>query len=269
MSETRERYIFDQALELERARLTGLTATFDPVTMRTLRTVGLAPGWHCLEIGAGTGSIAVALAETVGDTGRVLATDLDTRYLTDLGPGIEVARHDIAADPLEPAAFDLIHARAVLEHLPDRAKVIAKLVEALRPGGVLVLEDFIFDSAVMALHEGAIRPRELAPGLVRAVGAVATGFRAIGADPRYGVELPADLREAGLDGVDAELVFRLIEGGGTAAQFFWGTISELAPKLIGAGLLDPADADQAVTLLRAPGSRWFSIGVVSAWGRRP
>lgn len=85
------------------------------------------------------GSVAGWLSTAVGPTGRVVATDLDVRLLDRLDDRVEVVRHDVTRDPLEHDAFDLVHARAVLEHLPPRDEIVGKLASALRPGGHLVL----------------------------------------------------------------------------------------------------------------------------------
>ena len=50
---------------------------FDPWSMAVLKTVGIAQGWACWEVGAGGGGLISRLLEAVGPTGRVLATDLD------------------------------------------------------------------------------------------------------------------------------------------------------------------------------------------------
>jgi predicted O-methyltransferase YrrM len=113
VSTTDESYIFNRDREHERARLSGLSAQFDPITIRYLTNVGVAEDWHCLEIGAGAGTIARWLAATTGSTGRLVAPDIDTQYLNDLPcPLVEVVRHDITTDPVEQDAFDLVHARA-------------------------------------------------------------------------------------------------------------------------------------------------------------
>src|SRR6202012_624857 len=55
---------------------------------------------------------------------------------------MELRRHDGAADPPpEPGTFDLVHARLVLVHVPDRARALATMAAALRPGGWLLVED--------------------------------------------------------------------------------------------------------------------------------
>src|SRR3989442_1429103 len=101
-----------------RERLEGVAAAMDPATSRFLDALGVARGWRCAEIGAGIGSVAVWLADRVGSTGRVVATDIETRWLQALGrTDIEIRCHDIAQEPLESSSFDLVHARGVLSHL--------------------------------------------------------------------------------------------------------------------------------------------------------
>ncbi len=88
----------------------------------------MAPG--CLEVGAGSGTVAVWLAEPAFapslDRGQVqvLATDVDMRFLERLKrPGLATMRHDVVTDQPPAAGCDLVHARFVLEHLPEREAV--------------------------------------------------------------------------------------------------------------------------------------------------
>src|SRR5262245_31886121 len=113
-------YVFDQAWQDEHDRLTALESLFDPATQRHLARLGVRDGWRCLEVGAGAGGVARWLADQVAETGQVLATDLDTRFLHNRGrSNLDILTHDIVSDPLD-GEFDLIHARAVLGHLPER-----------------------------------------------------------------------------------------------------------------------------------------------------
>ena len=82
MSDTR--YVFDNAHGETRERFPALSDLYDDETIRCLQAIGVAPGWQCLEVAAGGGSIARWLAGQVGTSGRVLATDLDTRFLESL-----------------------------------------------------------------------------------------------------------------------------------------------------------------------------------------
>jgi SAM-dependent methyltransferase len=269
MSRPGDSYIYSQAWEQERARLSGLSASFDPITVRHLDAVGVGSGWHCLEVGAGAGSIAQWLAGRVGSAGRVVATDLDTRFLERLAePPIEVRRHDLTTDPIEPGAFDLVHARAVLEHLPNREELAGRLAGALRPGGVLVLEDVVFGGVAQPAWQLVTSPAEYREPLTRVFGAVAGGFRALGADPEFGLRLPTLLAEAGLAGVQAEMTHRLVHGGSPESAFYSLSVRELADRLIAAGLLARQDAELASEFLTDPSASWLSLGMLSAWGRR-
>jgi SAM-dependent methyltransferase len=262
-------YLFGQVREQERARLAGLSAQFDPVTVRHLAAIGVATGWHCLEVGAGAGSIARWLAATVGSTGRVVATDVDTRFLDDLpSPPVEVVRHDITGDPVEQHAFDLVHARAVLEHLPSRGEVLTRLLTALSTGGVLMLEDIVFGPAMLPISGRIVGPASKADAFTRVIPAMAAGFRAGGADPEFGLALPGALTAAGLGGVEAELTCRLVHGGSQESAFYTMALQDLGPRLIGAGLLTEQDLVEPLAFVQEPESRWFSLAMVTAWGRR-
>jgi 2-polyprenyl-3-methyl-5-hydroxy-6-metoxy-1,4-benzoquinol methylase len=269
MGTSSESYLFNQVPAYERARLAGMSAQFDPATTRHLAAVGVAAGWHCLEIGAGTGSIARWLSATVGSTGRVVATDIDTQFLDDLPrPPVEVVQHDITADPLEQDAFDLIHARAVLEHLASRHEVVTRLVKALRPGGVLVLEDIVFGEALVPVLGRILSPPSKTAAFSRLFAAMAAGFRGAGADPEFGLELPTALATAGLRDVDAELTSRLVLGSSEESAFYSMAMQELGPRLVASGLLAEPDLAEPLSLVQDPISRWFSLGMVSAWGWR-
>jgi trans-aconitate methyltransferase len=85
------------------------------------------------------------MAERVGPSGYVLVTDTDPRFMEGSAcrrpAHLELRRHDIGTDPLLEQAFDLIHARLVLMHVPQRHKALARLVAGLKPRGWLVIED--------------------------------------------------------------------------------------------------------------------------------
>src|SRR5215510_1657001 len=116
-----QQYILSHTTDtFERERLSLLEHIEDPLSQRWLAALGIQPGWRCLEVGAGHGSIARWLAAQVGPQGWVVATDLNPRFLTELQlPNVEVRRHDIRTEPLEAGRYDLAHCRAVLSHLPD------------------------------------------------------------------------------------------------------------------------------------------------------
>src|SRR5919108_4596590 len=101
-------YIFDQRRSDEHERLACMELLWDPGTRTVLESLGIGPGWRCLEIGAGAGSIARWLAEKVWPDGEVLATDISTRHLDWLAePNLQIRQHDILNDPLPDDHFDL------------------------------------------------------------------------------------------------------------------------------------------------------------------
>src|SRR5258707_14742880 len=116
----------DAEADDELARLQIQATVHDPTTFRHFETIGVTEGWRCLEVGAGAGSIARWFAERVGPTGRVVAADLNTRFLEEIRlANLEIRRHDLLADDFEPQAYDLVHCRMLLMHLPDPARAVA------------------------------------------------------------------------------------------------------------------------------------------------
>jgi ubiquinone/menaquinone biosynthesis C-methylase UbiE len=136
-------YVFPNAAPQAATRLGALAEVFDPGTIRHLEARGVGPGWSCVEVGGGLGTMTRWLSASVGQRGRVLATDIDTRLLDAIRlPNVEVRRHDIVAEPLPAAAYDLAYTRLVLEHLLEPDRALARIVESLKPGGWAVIEDF-------------------------------------------------------------------------------------------------------------------------------
>jgi SAM-dependent methyltransferase len=130
--------------EAEDDRLSLLERLLDPISRR--RRDKVRPGWRCLEVGAGRGSMAVWLAEQVGESGKVVATDIDVTYLKRISlPNLEVHRHNILEDSLDllgPGSFDLVCSRLTLFWLAGKQEsAIQRMAECLRPGGWLVDED--------------------------------------------------------------------------------------------------------------------------------
>src|SRR5262249_3345089 len=136
-------YVYDHSWTQERIRLAGLETALDPGTREHLTRLGVGPGWRCLEVGAGGGSVAVWLAERVAPDGEVVATDLDTNFLereVARHPTLKLLNHDISSQDL-PTGFDLVHARYLVEWLPDKRRALERMAAALSSGGVLLDEE--------------------------------------------------------------------------------------------------------------------------------
>jgi len=108
-------YAWDNSWADAGRRLELLEQCWDPRSHEALRSAGVRPGWRCLEVGGGAGSIARWLCDAVGPDGTVVAVDLDTRFLARIDvPNLEVIEADIVTEGLPAGPFDLIHTRAVL-----------------------------------------------------------------------------------------------------------------------------------------------------------
>lgn len=133
---TKTDYLLENRRSEAAQRFTALSALFDPVTLRLFDTCGIGAGWRCWEVGAGGSALVRAIAERVGPAGHVLATDIDASWARQAcSPNVGVLTHDVALDPPPGEQFDLVHARLVLVHLPERERAFANMLRALKPGG--------------------------------------------------------------------------------------------------------------------------------------
>jgi SAM-dependent methyltransferase len=247
-------------------RFSALEALYDPVTVENLAGTGIAEGWHCLELGAGRGSIAAWLARRTFPGGHVLATDLDPRWLRAANPpGVEVRRHDITRDPLPENTFDLVHARLVLMHLPERAAVLRRLVGALRPGGHLVIEDYDLRLAPHIAGGGGADD-ELIDTVMEAFTDLLVGH---GADPAYGRGLPGRLADAGLTGVRGRGELAFAHGRDAGAALYGCSVEQTRAELLDRGRVTAAQLDRYRDLLADPGTTFLLPCLVSARGHRP
>jgi SAM-dependent methyltransferase len=254
-------YVFGKTWDKEGERLAAAAARLDPGTIRHLEALGVTAGWTCLEAGAGGGSIAKWLAERAGPSGRVVATDLDTRQLDRLSiPNLEVRRHDLAHEPLEPATYDLAHARLLLEHLPERDMALANLVQSLKPGGWLMVEDYDYVSGVPVSELGAHEHAYSQSVRLQL-------FESLGHESMYGRRLPALLRAAGLQKVDNEGRVWVMQGG--SVQHLRLSWQNLRPRLVGTGRLTEADIDHMLELFDNPEWSAFTAILMAVWGQRP
>src|SRR5262245_17331463 len=253
------RYAYDQAWEHERERLLAMARLWDAGTFSLFERLGIGPGWHCLEIGAGAGSVSKWLATRVGANGRVVAGDIDPRYLEPLAGGpLEVARIDVPAGDLEQAAFDLVYALLVAEHLGPEA--VRRMARAVAPGGLLVLEDYDFSGA-RAYPDHA----ELESALL----AVIELMSRAGFDPHFGRRLPSELRACGVTDIQAEGRVRVFPGGSPDTAFMRLTLTAMRARIVASGAVEEQVVDKAIAAFDDPQRTHLSPTMVAAWGRVP
>jgi SAM-dependent methyltransferase len=247
----------------ESERLALLERARDPGTVSRLERLGIAPGWRCLEMGAGRGSIARWLADRAGPTGSVVAADIDPRFLTDMPANVEVRELDVRSDELEPGAYDLVHCRAFLMHMPQPDEILERLIRALRPGGLLLAEEGDYGLYNLGGHPDAAALNE---GMERFL---VTMKQAGVFDTTFGRGLPARLVDSGLTLLGADVTTAVSRPGEPSYEFAMASALDGAPRLVAAGVLD----DEAVARLRdffgAPGTIITGPTLVSAWGQKP
>jgi SAM-dependent methyltransferase len=208
-----------QAAEDERLQL--LEILFDPASRRHRSLV--QPGWRCLEVGAGRGSMVRWLAEQVGEHGHVVATDVDITYLERLDlPNVEVRRHNILEDQLEslgPQSFDLVSSRLMLFWLAGRQEqAIRRMVECLRPGGWLVDEDGDW---------GTVAPIDPAHPIYepyRRIWREGQWWRDRGYDPLFGRKLPSLFERCGLGHIAHEVSAEVLRGTSSWGKWWLQTL---------------------------------------------
>jgi SAM-dependent methyltransferase len=267
MSDTtpnRSGYAFDNAWKQARERLALLEAVLDPGTIRRLSAMGVGTAWHCLEVGGGGGSIAEWLCQRVGASGRVMAIDIDTRFLDALDhPNLTVRQHDIVTTPLPEATFDLVHIRAVLTHIVGRKQAIDHMVAALKPGGWLLAEEPDYGSWAL------VEPSSTGAAIwAKGWTAVQRVLSAAGFDFQYGRRLYGDLCKAGLVDVETEGQVWTMRPGMPVTRFYRVTWTQLTERIVGTGLLTAYEMEQYLALHDDPAFVSLSNILMGAWGRR-
>lgn len=244
-------------------RLQVLAEIFDSDSHATLLAAGLTEGWRCLEVGAGSGSIARWMHDIVGPTGSVCATDVHTKGLAAnlRSSEVRVLVHDIRTDPLPSEAYDLVHVRMVLEHTGSAPQVLEKLFGCLTPGGRVVVEEIDKTSSSVIS----------APAPFRALHAgIAAAMKPAGFDPHMGRRLPQLLRSAGFHSVSATGKMRITCGDEDTfkqKEMYERIARQLRSRLHEVGLTD-ADVEAGLHCLMSPDVVLMGSTLISAVGHR-
>jgi ubiquinone/menaquinone biosynthesis C-methylase UbiE len=257
-------YAFDNDEPTAADMLGALGAMMDEFTIARLNKIGVAPDARCLEVGAGAGTIAVWLAEQVGPTGSVIATDLKPQHVP-AHPRLTVLQHNVVTDPLPEGPFDIIHARAVLQHLPQRHAVLAKLAGALAPGGALIVEEMEAGWSRSVLATPDPRAFEIFAEYEKALTQVLVSA---GNDQTWNRLKHAAMIDLGLEDVDTQSWQGSFAGGTGVCLLAYAGSAELRERLVEAGM-KPDDIDDMRRLALDPRLVLRGIMLLSTVGRKP
>ena len=259
-------YAFDNAVVQHTSqRFETLQRCYDPASVAGLAHTGVGPGWCCLEVGAGGGSIAEWLGVRVGDSGSVMATDIDTGLIDVRGPNVEVLQHDIVRDPLPEAVFDLVHARLVLLHLPERRRALERIWHALKPGGWLVLDEFdcTWLPVLATPDPGSARL------FTRVVGALHRVLAEAGADPGWGAHAYQAMVDTGFVDLEVSGYSAAWRGGSVGAHLHGANVRQTADRLVATGEVSARALEEFLELIEDPDLAVSSYLMLTTSGRRP
>lgn len=262
MSERYGERVFTQDRPDEAIRLRALADVYDPVSRSQIQTLPLASGARCLDVGAGSGTIARWLSEHV-PAAQVVALDRDTRLLAGAmheHPQVQVMRADLTDPDLDLGVFDLVHARFVLMHVRQRYAVLSRLVSWLRPGGWIIVSEFADLTRYVATER---RWAQVLTALWTSLTAT------IGTDMNWGLRCPALLRRAGLADIGVAVSLPSADSASPGATFWRLTLEQARDRITEGGYATAAEVEQVVAALKCPGFADLSPAVVTTWGRRP
>jgi SAM-dependent methyltransferase len=191
---SQEYLLADQPSELERLRLQSLV--WEPTGRQLLAKLEDGSNGRALDVGCGALGWLRILSEWVGRSGQVVGTDIDERalaaarsFLDSEGiSNVELVVDDLFDSKLEPGSFDLVHARYQIAPLGRGQEQVAVHRRLVRPGGLVVLEEW--DLASWHFNPAA-------PAAERLIGLLAEIFGALGGEAGRG--LPQLLRDAGIE----------------------------------------------------------------------
>ncbi len=173
--------------ELERLRFQH--SVWGSVTERFFERLKVKRSWKCLDVGAGPGFVAMDLENRIGDQGEITVLEPSMFYLDwfkqeaakNGWTNIMFMNGTAEEAALPQGYFDLIFARWVIGFVPDPVKFLKRLVAALRPGGIIALQDYAYEGLALFPRGGAFE------GMADAVRAY---WRSGGGDPYVAARIP-------------------------------------------------------------------------------
>jgi len=253
-----------------RARLTVLARVLAPTTEKLFERAGPITGLKVIDVGCGGGDVTFPLARHVGPDGHVTGIDLDEEKLKAAraaaeAQGFSHVRFE-ASDVTKRwpvAEADLVYGRFILTHLKQPQDLLAQAMAALKPGGMILIEDIDIAGCFCYPENTAV---DASFQLYMALS------RRRGGDPIVGRRLGLLLEEAGFGDVGTTLAQPFSRQGG-AKEVATLTFAAIADGLKAEGLVtaeDIARIDREMEdFNRRPDTIVSMPRIFQAWGRKP
>ena len=199
---------------------------FVPVIEGVIGRADIEPGESVLDLGTGTGSVALRVASIVGNDGRVIGNDISqemlglaTQKAKDLDlTNVEFQEGRAESISAEESSFDVVLASLSLMYVIDRAAAAREIGRVLRPGGRLVAAVWaapdICDIVLFQQTAGSFAPPPPVPGVGPGAMADASGF--LEQLSQSGVEARVETECLGFEFSDFESAWDVLAGVTTA-----------------------------------------------------
>ena len=243
----------------------------DSITKRLIEYSGISEGMRVLDLGCGKGDVSFLLADKVGQGGAVLGVDRNpkaielakSRVESENKSNISFMEIELSGSLSELGVFDAVIARRVLMYLPDPSMVLKKVINLLKPNGIVAFQEI--DSTVSSsqitshpLHE-------------KATSWVWDTIKSEGANISMGFTLPSLLKESDItiSGVRAEAN---IQGQQSHAPLS-DVVQAIVPRIIHHGVATKEQIDLSTLENRlkdelSDGSVFIGDMSFCIWGRK-
>jgi SAM-dependent methyltransferase len=274
----KEAYPF-QSSDDERERLVAQGELLAPLTRRLFERAGITAGMRVLDIGSGSGDVALLAAQLVGPTGEVTGIDRDPAQVAYAGRraralGLANVRF-VAGDFRDidlASPVDAIVGRLVLMYAADPLDALRRILRNLKSGGIVALQESIVE------YEGPVfiePPDRLA---ARVAEWFRAGFRHAGVRPRMGLRLFGLMRKAGLaPSTEIDILTPVLQGpDGALFSALASVVRSQIPAIVASGAATEAEIEidtlEQRMIADAPAEGvvgYFNLGHVGVWAKKP
>lgn len=213
--ENSKEYILGVSRE-ELERLEFQHGVWKKYTDEFLEKTGVGIGWKCMDVGSGPGFVSADIRELIGAEGDLTALEPSDYYLNHFKAycenqnwtNIKFINSNFEDAHLESEYFDLIFLRWVIDFVREPENYLIKLLENLKKGGVIALQDYAYENIVVFPKGGPL------DNLAESIKAY---WKAGGGDPYFTLKIPAIFKRNNIELTEFTPVIR---AGGPESQVY-------------------------------------------------